>query len=157
MTNETLSLPRVAARDLTGATRWLPDAVDAAYGLVFIAFRREQQGSIDSWAPWRAGPGARAGIVGYEVPVIGGRWRPVRRLIDAGMAGAVRELDARRRTLTIYGDVRRVSEPLGIDDSSTVWLFLVRRGCVVLDVVTGPYDDAAARRLETAVRRDAPQ
>lgn len=107
MTNETLSLPRVAARDLTGATRWLPDAVDAAYGLVFIAFRREQQGSIDSWAPWRAGPGARAGIVGYEVPVIGGRWRPVRRLIDAGMAGAVRELDARRRTLTIYGDVRR--------------------------------------------------
>ena len=56
----------------------------------------------------------------YEIPVIATRWSPVRAVIDGGMAQAVRAHEARRRTLTVYTDVRRVTDGLAIDATDTV-------------------------------------
>ena len=69
MVEQRTFFPRLEARDLTGAKRWLPEAFEAAHSLVFVAFRREQQASIDSWATWLATDAAGAGIAAYEVPV----------------------------------------------------------------------------------------
>lgn len=145
------SFPRLEARDLTGAKRWLPDAFEGTRNFVAIAFRREQQAVIDSWAPWLESA-STAGVVSYEVPVLARRWAPLRSMIDGGMAAAIQDLSTRRRTLTIYGDIRRVTKPLGITDTSSVWIFLVASGGTILQVVTGGYGDAAARRLWSATR-----
>ena len=141
--------PRLEARDLTGATRWLPDTFEGNRNVVFVAFRREQQDAIDTWCSW-LDVVAPMGIVPYEVPVLARRWRPLRSMIDGGMAGAISDLATRRRTLTVYGDVRRVTGPLGITDRSSVWVFMVTRDGAVLEVVTGGYDAASAERLMVA-------
>jgi len=41
------------------------------------------------------------------------------------MASAIRLPESLRRTLTIYGDVNRLTQPLGIDDRSTIAVVLV--------------------------------
>jgi hypothetical protein len=46
-------------------------------------------------------------------------------MIDGGMAAAIREPVVLRRTLTVYGDVGRVTGPLGIGDRSTATLLVV--------------------------------
>ena len=53
--------PRLQGRDLTGRTRWLPEAFGERLSLVFVAFRRDQQPMIDSWVPWCAERKSRTG------------------------------------------------------------------------------------------------
>ncbi|HEV7210377.1 MAG TPA: hypothetical protein VGN47_01535 [Blastococcus sp.] len=139
--------PRLRARDLTGRARWLPDAFQEQLGLVFVAFRREQQATIDSWGPWLRRLDVEERLAFYEVPVLGRRWAPMRPVIDGGMAAAVRDETARRRTLTVYGDVGSIAEALGIADRSTVSIFLVDRDGHIMDRATGPFDEAAAARF----------
>ena len=118
--------PAVRARDLEGLDVDLPDAFAGARNLVAVAFRREQQREVDSWVPWfereaTTDPGLRF----YEVPTIGRWWAPFRPLIDGGMAAAIRDPVVLRRTLTVYGDVGRVTRPLDITDRSRITVCLV--------------------------------
>jgi hypothetical protein len=139
--------PRLRARDLTGYSRWVPDAFEGRRNLVFVAFRRDQQAAIDSWAPWLASAAVSAQLGFYELPVLARRWAPMRPLIDGGMAAAVRADQARRRTMTVYGDVGGITGALGITDRTTVTIFLVDRRGQILDRATGPFEQATATRL----------
>ena len=75
------------------------------------------------------------------------RWSPARRFIDGGMAQAVREQEARRRTLTVYTDVRRVTDALAIDNTDTVTVLLVDSDGRVRWRTTGPATERAGREL----------
>ena len=120
--------------------------------VALIAFRRDQQRLVDSWVPWleqraAADPGLRFA----ELPALGLRWEPVRPAIDGGMTAAIRGQAARRRTLTVYTDLRRVTVPLGIDDRSTTWLCLMDRAGRVAWRGSGGLDPANAAALDTAL------
>ena len=147
-----VSFPRLAARDLDGREVTLPAGLPGERNVVLIAFRRDQQKLVDSWVPWleqRAATDPRLRFV--ELPAIGPQWEPARPLIDGGMAAAIRDQAARRRTLTVYTDVRRVTVPLGIDDRSTIWLFLVDRAGRVAWRGSGGRDEGPAAALDTAL------
>jgi hypothetical protein len=139
--------PRLQGRDLTGRTRWLPDAFGERLNLVFVAFRREQQTVIDSWATWLHGPEIANRPAFWEVPILGRRWAPIRPVIDGGMAAAVRDEQARRRTVTVYGHVEEIAEALGVPDRSTVSIILVDHDGHIVDRATGPFDEATAARF----------
>jgi hypothetical protein len=139
--------PRVRARDLTGRTLWMPEAFEKPLSLVFVAFRREQQAVIDSWGPWVRRPDVADRLAFYEVPVLARHWTPMRPAIDRGMGAALRDETARRRTLTVYGDVTRIAEALGIPDRLTVSIFLVGDDGHVLDRAIGAFDKATAARF----------
>ena len=81
---------------------------------------------VDSWVAWFETIAAEHPTLRcYEIPVIATRWSPARAVIDGGMARAVRAQEARRRTFTVYSDVRRVTDGLAIDDTDTVTVLLV--------------------------------
>jgi hypothetical protein len=144
--------PRLAARDLDGREVALPAGLSGEWTVVIIAFRREQQKLVDSWVPWleqRAAADPRLGFV--ELPAIGLRWQPARPVIDGGMAAAIRDQKTRRRTLTVYTDIRRVTGPLSIPDRSTIWLFLVDRAGRVRWRGSGGQDAATAAALTAAL------
>jgi hypothetical protein len=150
-----LRFPRLAARDLEGRARSLPDDFAGTSNLVVVAFRREQQTMVDSWIAWfetvaARHPGARC----YEVPVLATRWSPARRFIDGGMAQAVRESEARRRTLTVYTDVRRVTDALAIDDTGTVTVLLVDSDRRLRWRGTGPATERAGAELLGSLTAD---
>lgn len=149
------AFPRIRARDLQGRDVDLPAAFVGERNVVALAFRREHQRLVDSWLPWferRAAvdPGLRF----YELPVIGRRWSPVRRLIDGGMAAAIRDPVVLQRTFTVYGDVDRVTRPLGITDRSTITVGVVDRRGTVLGLVTGAHADVPGRRLDALLADD---
>ncbi|MBU3701038.1 MAG: hypothetical protein FGM58_03200 [Acidimicrobiia bacterium] len=151
--------PRLRARDLEGLDVDLPDAFAGDRNLIAIAFRREHQTLVDSWAEWfEARGGSDPGLRFYEVPTIGRIWAPVRRFIDGGMAAAIREPIVLQRTFTIYGDVAEVTGPLGISDRSTITVLLVDRAGRVLWRSTVGCTEPTARRLDEALaaHRDDP-
>ena len=144
--------PRLAARDLDGREVALPAGLPGEWTVVIVAFRREQQDLVDSWVPWleqRAAADPRLGFV--ELPAIGLRWQPARPVIDGGMAAAIPDQRTRRRTLTVYTDIRRVTVPLGITDRNTIWLFLVDRAGQVRWRGSGGQDAATAAALSAAL------
>ena len=147
--------PQIRARNLEGLDVDLPDGFIGDRNVVAIAFQRQHQSLVDSWVPWfeehaAADPGLRF----YELPTIGRIWAPVRNFIDGGMAAAIREPVILQRTLTIYGDVNRVTRPLGIDDRSTIALLLVDGSGHVCWRGAGGFTPLLADELETALADD---
>jgi len=146
------SFPQLLARDLDGRDVALPGGLPGEWNVVLVAFRRDQQGLVDSWLPWlseRTAADPRLRFV--ELPTIGLQWAPARSAIDGGMAAAIRDDAARQRTLTVYTDVRRVTSALGIDHRDTIWLFLVDRAGRVSWLGSGAFDPATAATLDKAL------
>jgi hypothetical protein len=144
--------PNVSARDLTGRDLQLPAGFEGERNVVIMAFKRHQQTDVDSWMPWldeRAAfdPGLRF----YELPTISDIGAPARRFIDGGMAAAIADPAVRHRTLTVYGDLRRLTDPLEIDDRDTIWLFVVDGSGLIRWRGAGRFDPDLAGRVATAL------
>lgn len=147
-----VEFPRLSARDLEGRAVSLPDDFTGELNLVLVAFRREQQPIVDTWiASFQEIAAEHPNLRCYELPVIATRWSPARPFIDGGMAQAVREEEARRRTLTVYTDVRRVTDALAIEDASVVTVLLVDSDGRVRWRTTGPANGAAESGLLRAL------
>jgi hypothetical protein len=145
--------PRVEARNLEGLGVRLPDAFTGARNVVIVAFQRKHQGLVDSWVPWlQEHASADPGLRFYEVPTIGRIWAPLRNMIDGGMAAAIRDPVVLQRTLTVYGDVSRLTRPLGIQSRSTIALIVVDGGGRVHWSGTGAFDVHTAEDIDTALQ-----
>jgi hypothetical protein len=144
--------PPLGARDLNGREVALPAGLPGEWNVVIVAFRRQQQELVDSWVPWLAERAAVMPRLAFvELPSIGVRWQPARPVIDGGMAAAIRDEQTRRRTLTVYTDIRRVTAALGITDRGTIWLFLTDRVGRVRWHGSGGWDGATASGLAAAL------
>ena len=149
--------PRIVARNLEGERVVIPDDLPAALNLLVFAFRRRQQALVDSWlATLERLAAAHAHLRYYEVPTIARRWRPARRVIDGGMAAAIADAGARRRTLTVYADVARTAAAFGIRRTDTVTLVLLDRDGQVRWRGEGGYSPEVAAGLAAAVASAQP-
>jgi hypothetical protein len=146
------TFPAIEARSLEGVNVQLPQAFTGDRNVVIVAFQREHQKLVDSWVPWLeeqviADPSLRF----YELPVIGRMWAPVRKFIDGGMAAAIRIPEILQRTLTIYGDIGRITTPLHITDRSTISVLVVDTGGKVHWKTTGGFTSHNATALATVL------
>ena len=147
------SFPTVHARDLQGREVTIPGAFEGRVNVVLVAFRRDHQRLVDSWVPWlEARAEAQPDFRFYEIPTIGRLWAPFRNVIDGGMAAAIKVPHILARTLTVYGDVSRITTPLSIDDRSTIALFVVDGDGTVLWSGKGSFSAGAAAQLEAVLR-----
>jgi hypothetical protein len=145
--------PDIEARNLQGVDVRLPDGFEGQRNVVIVAFQRSHQDLVDSWVPWLEKRSATdPGLRFYEVPTIGRIWAPVRNFIDGGMASAIREPVILQRTLTVYGDVNRLTRPLGVEDRSTISVLLVDPDGTVRWQGTGGFDPDVATELDKALR-----
>ena len=148
-----IDFPRLEARNLEGLDVRLPDAFAGKRNVVIVAFKRKHQALVDSWIPWLEEHAASdPGLCFYELPTIGRIWAPVRNMIDGGMASAIRDPVVLRRTLTIYGDVARLTRPLGIEDRSTIALTVVDGSGGVYWCGAGGFAGNSAKEMETALQ-----
>ena len=140
--------PTVSARNLQGREVMLPSAFEGRFNVVVVAFRREHQSLVDSWVPWlEEHAAAHPDFRFYEIPTIGRMWAPFRNFIDGGMAASIKVPHILQRTLTVYGDVNRLTTPLGIDDRSTIALFIADDTGKVLWSGAGGFDEAVAAKI----------
>ena len=144
--------PHLRTRDLEGTELDLPQALAGDPSVVLIAFKRQQQMSVETWLPWLTELRTRTpGIEVYEVPTISRRWLPARRMIDGGMRAGIPDPATRRRTLTTYPDVSAVLDALALDGTNRIAVVVVDVSGTILWIGVGEYDTALAAELERAV------
>lgn len=133
--------PEVEGRSLEDETVRLPDGLEGSLNLLAIAFHRTQQREVDTWTPlFRELEAEVSGLAGYEIPTISGGWRPVRRFIDGGMKTAIPDPLTRRRTVTVYGDVGKVTDGLGLPNRNRIAVVLCDREGEIAWMARGPLE-----------------
>ncbi len=145
-------LPALQGRSLDGKEYDLPVGLAHPYSVMVVAFRRQQQALVDEWLPWLLElEASRSDLAVYEIPVLSSAYGPVRWFIDGGMARGVAEASAQARTITVYTDVDRVVEDLGLTGTDTIAVLLIERSGRVLASVPGGFDEHKAQALATAL------
>ncbi len=151
------ALSALSGRSLDGRSYELPGDLAKPYNLLVVAFRREQQAIVDAWLPWLTRLEQRRGDVAvYELPVIPASYGPVRWFIDGGMTRGIPDPAARARTVTVYTDVRKVVENLGLAGTDTIAVLVVERSGRILACEHGRFEQEKAERLATALTPEPP-
>ncbi|MFM8791084.1 MAG: hypothetical protein ACKOFX_01095, partial [Solirubrobacterales bacterium] len=119
----------------------LPSGLEGDRNLLAVAFHRTQQREVDTWIPlFREFEARFPGLAGYEIPAISGSWRPLRRFIDGGMKAAIPDPLTRRRTVTVYGDVGKVTDGLGLPNRNRIAVLLCDREGEIGWMARGPLE-----------------
>jgi hypothetical protein len=144
--------PSVEARALDGRRLTLPDGLPGERNLLAVAFHRRHQSDVDTWAEdFEAFRDAHPDLFTGEVPTISRRWTPARSFIDGGMAAAIPDPRTRASTMTVYGDVSRVSESLGLPDREQIAVLLCDRQGLISWIRRGPRTEEAAAALRAVL------
>ena len=151
------ALSALSGRSLDGRSYGLPGDLAKPYNLLVVAFRREQQALVDRWLPWLIELEQRRGDVAvFELPVLSSVYGPVRWFIDGGMTRGIPDPAARARTVTVYTDVQKVVENLGLAGTDTIAVLVVERSGRILACEQGGFEQEKAERLATALRPEPP-
>jgi hypothetical protein len=141
-------LSRLAGRTLDSREYELPGDLAKAHSFLVVAFRREQQSLVDEWLPWLIDlEQRRSDVAVYELPVLSSVFSPMRRFIDGGMRRGIPDAAARARTVTVYTDVRKVVDNLGLAGINTIAVLIVERSGQVLASEIGGFQEQKAERL----------
>ena len=116
---------------------------------------------VDQWLPWLIDlEQHRSDVAVYELPVLSSVYGPARWFIDGGMTRGIPDAAARARTITVYTDVGKVVDNLGLAGTDTIAVLIVERSGRILAREDGRLRGAEGRaagrcaRAEAVVRRD---
>jgi hypothetical protein len=146
------ALNPLAGRALDGEAYELPGDLRTQHTFLVVAFRREQERLVDQWMPWLLElEQRRADVAVYELPVLSSFYNPARWFIDGGMTRGIADASARARTITVYTDVRKVMDDLGLPTRDTIAVALVDRTGRILAREIGAFEQSKAERLAAAL------
>ncbi|MBL6637207.1 MAG: hypothetical protein ISP37_02740 [Planktomarina sp.] len=138
-----LQFPLLDADDLNGRAVSLPQDLPGDPTIVFIAYKRNQQPSINAWVA-RLGLQERVGAAWVELPVVGRGAALFRNFVDNGMRSGITSTAMRGRTITIYSSQRAFNMALGIDGRDDIYTALVGRDGQVYVLIAG---DVTAEKM----------
>ena len=120
--------------------------------MLVVAFRREQQRLVDQWLPWLLDLDQnRADVAVYELPVLSSVYGPARWFIDGGMTRGIPDASARARTITVYTNVDKVLDNLGLAGTDTIAVLIVERSGRIFARETGGFEEQKAQRLAASL------
>jgi len=145
--------PEVEGKSLDGRVLQLPADLEGEINLVAVAFHRSHQAEVDTWKEvFSSLENEYEGLVTYEVPTISGRWKPMRPLIDGGMTAAIPDPVTRSRTVTVYGDTRKLTGPLELETTDRIAVVLTDRqgriSWIARGACPGPEPEGLAEALD---------
>ncbi|MDA7449572.1 hypothetical protein N8811_03665 [Planktomarina temperata] len=144
-----LQFPSLDADDLNGRAVSLPQDFPGDLTIVFIAYKRNQQPSINAWVV-RLGLQEIGGPAWVELPVVGRGAALFRSFVDNGMRSGITSTAMRGRTITIYSSQRAFNKALGIDGRDEIFTALVGRNGQVHVLIEGDVTDEKIAQLRAA-------
>ena len=147
-----LHFPSITADTLSKQTLHLPQDFGTADSLVVLAFERDQQKDLDSWAkPAQDLATASPPLRFYEVPVF--PWRDVfyRWWLNTAMRSSMADDVARRRTIPVYVNKEKFESSLQIMTEKAITVVLLDKDGRVLWRTSGPWNEEKGRALAFAV------
>ena len=117
--------PEIKSHSLAGNEVSLPEKCAGKITLITVAFIREGQPYIDSWAePFLDTYGGRDGFDYYEVPMMSDQRPEVKDYIDSGMRAGI-DQQMHPNVVTFYGDFGRYRSELEMPDIRLGYAFLI--------------------------------
>ena len=149
---EGVHFPTVSGYNLDRQEREFPRDFAGELNLIFVAFQRRHQTTINTWVPYaRELEGAFPGVVYYELPTIDEMPTLSRTFINEGMRAGIPDQTARERTVTLYIDTEAFRQATGIPGTDEVHVLLVDRAGEILWRTTGEYDETKGEMLLLAI------
>jgi carbon monoxide dehydrogenase subunit G len=146
------ALSPLAGRALDGQVYELPGDLAQQHNFLVLAFRREQQRVVDHWLPWLLDlEQRRSDVAIYELPVLSSVYGPARWFIDGGMTRGIPDASARARTITVYTDVRKVVDNLGLVGTDAIAVLNVEPSGRILASEVGGFEEQKAERLAASL------
>ena len=141
--------PSLTADDLNGRRLELPADFPGIPTIVFIAYKRNQQPSIDAWVE-RLGLLESGGPAWVELPVVGLGAVLFRSFVDNGMRSGITSPEMRARTITIYSSRSAFNRALGIPGRGEIYVALVDPDGTVHALIAGDVTEAKVAQLRSA-------
>jgi hypothetical protein len=148
--------PSVSGENLHGQAVTFPDDLKGSPALVLVAFKRQQQAEVDTWlAQIDAFEATIPGIRVVETPTISStRWGWMAWFIDGGMRSGIPDDDARARTITLYTDVAKFREALGMETDGQIYAVLLDTEARVRLVEPGIFTEGSPQRFAELLKPD---
>jgi hypothetical protein len=134
-------LPMLHARDLNGHRRILPDDLPAKKTLLLIAFKRQQQESVDSWIGGLDLNSPHNNISWLELPLLHKGWKWIAPWINQGMRYGITEKKLRAHVVTIYTDRSSFLKAMGLTSTQLIAAVVVDPDGRILETVLGDYSN----------------
>ena len=145
-------LSPLSGRALDGREYELPGDLAQQNTFLVVAFRREQQRVVDQWLPWLTDlEQHRSDVAVYELPVLPSVYGPARWFIDGRMTRGIPDAAARARTITVYTDVGKVVDNLGLAGTDTIAVLIVERSGRIRASEVGGFEERKAQRLAVSL------
>ena len=141
--------PSLTADDLNGRSLELPADFPGMPTIVFIAYKRNQQPSIDAWVE-RLGLLESEGPAWVELPVVGRGAAFFRSFVDKGMRSGITSLGMRAKTITIYSSRSAFNRALEITTRAEIYVALVDPDGTVHTLIQGDVTEAKVGMLRAA-------
>jgi hypothetical protein len=120
--------PEVKSKSLAKNIEIIPDSAKGKVTLIAVAFLRESQSQLDSWLePFTKEFGNNKAFMFYEIPMISSGYKFMRFIIDRGMRSGIPE-PKHKHVVTLYGDVEKYINELGLDPSFGYAFLLDKKG-----------------------------
>jgi hypothetical protein len=144
--------PAVSGSNLERRKFDLPADFGGDLNLVAVAFLREHQDLVDTWAATaKRLTGADARLRFYEVPVLSETNGLFSLFIDGGMRAGIPSRATREATITLYLDRAKFLRAAGLPGPQTIYLLLVDRSGRIFWRGQGAYTPAQGAALEEAI------
>jgi ATP10 protein len=145
--------PNCRGKNLNGKRFSLPKDFGGEKNIVFIAFTRDQQRSVDTWLPFaKEQSRLRPNTTLYEIPVIGQMIGPVQSMIDGGMRRGIPDTKTRDITITLYLNKKRFRSTLILPDERRIYALLVDKKGLVLWRSEGDFTPEKGASLQKALQ-----
>lgn len=133
--------PTITAENLNKEKVTLPGDLAGKPALVLIAYQRQQQSNVDTWlGQMDAIEAAIPGVRIIETPTISSmKWGWFSGFIDGGMRSGIPDPQARARTITLYTNVGKFNEALGIESTKTIYAVLLDEQGRVIEMIEGDF------------------
>jgi len=146
--------PTISGSNLERRTFNLPADFEGELNLVAVAFLREHQDLIDTWAETAERlTQADSRLRFYEVPVLSEANGMFSFVIDGGMRAGIPSRATREATITLYTDREAFLKTAGLPGPQTIYLLLTDRSGKIFWRGQGAYTEAQGASLEEAIRK----
>lgn len=139
--------PKVSGSNLLKEKVQFPDDLMGRPTLALVAFKRQQQGEVDTWLAHLdefEGRGLRV----LELPTISGmRYGWMAGFIDGGMRSGIPDPAARARTVTLYTNTAKFREALGLETRDEIYAVLLDDEARVVRIEAGAWSEEKMGRV----------
>lgn len=148
-----MQFPSMQSENLNQRQVSLPAEFDSRRNIVFVAYEQNQQAAVDSWFGFVDEAQATYGDVDYfELPTVGSGMRLMKGFLDGVMREGIPDVNKRERTITLYTNVRRFQQSLGLSDTNAIDVLVVDANGTVHAKTRGPYSAANAEVIAAALK-----